>query len=87
MPDFSLDSTAIENELRSAQHAGNDVVENSLAAARRGGGLSCTAMAALWFASRIDSEALYQIALATHRARALPPPTGSPATSAARAAR
>jgi 2-iminoacetate synthase len=78
MSDFHLDSTTVDAALSRAQAADTAHADRCLAQARRGAGLTPDEMAVLWFARRIDNEALYAAAVAQRHPRAHDLETFSP---------
>jgi len=66
MADFQLDASAHEEQLRRArQRAATGAAQQALAVARDGMGLDPYDLAVIWF-SELDTETLYEAALAVH---------------------
>src|SRR5512135_426494 len=63
MQDFHLDASALQEQLQGArQLAATDLADGLLDRAQRGDSLSPADIAVLWFASRVDTETLYEVA-------------------------
>ena len=78
MPDFQLDTAALDDHVQRARRAPSaDVVDGACERARHGIGLDPMELAGLWFAP-LDSETLYQRVREARRARALQLETFSP---------
>jgi len=77
MPDFQLDTAALEHHVQRARGAPADGIDGACERAQHGSGLDPMELAGLWFAP-LDSETLYQRVREARRARALQLETFSP---------